>query len=740
MRRLPLSLFLAAGILAVGTGSAFAQAVGTSFTYQGKLDSLGAPTNGPHDLKFRLFDATSGGAQVGPELCVNDVSVVDGQFTILLDFGTQFSGAQRHIEIDVRADTGLTCADQSGYETLAPRQNITPAPYALFALNGNPGPQGEIGPAGPQGAAGAQGIQGIQGIPGLNGTNGATGAQGPQGPIGATGATGPAGANGAAGPAGPQGATGATPFGLEILPGSEAADQNQPQSGSIDLDTSHWQSFMPSVNGRLTRVTIQNDHIPPNFPSTGSRTGTIRVLTGTGLSGTELCSIPFSVTLPNDGAVAIDLPFASSANLTAETTYTFAILFNAPTNLKYGANTTYARGRAGVVSNWDMTFVTRMTAEVPQAELTGAVVVTGNGVQSGIITAEQFVGNGAGLTNVTAVSAATATNAVNATNATNAVNATNATNATQLNGQPASFYTNAANLSGSLADARLSSNVPLKNVANTFTNSITATSFIGDGSGLTSLQAHDIVTGNLNAARMPTGGSWSLNSPLNLDSSLLVIDPANSRVGIRVAVPASPLHVGAPNIGSANLWMIRITNTLGGTGGIRMSDDGFLDITNVTSGANFARLNNTGNWSAVSDARLKTDVTTSHGHLASALKLRPVHFRWKESAQADFGFIAQEVREVLPELVVGDESKTTLTVNYAQMSAVAIGAIQELKAENDRKQQEIDDLKARIAAIESMSSNGGLSMTQTAGLSAGVGLPLLAFAAFRRRKVAPTAS
>lgn len=154
MRRLPLSMFLAAGLVLVGADSAFAQTVGTSFTYQGKLDSLGTPTNGPHDLKFRLFDAASGGNQLGPELCVNDVTVVDGQFTILLDFGAQFSGASRHIEIDVRADTGLDCSDQTGYETLAPRQNITPAPYALFALNGTPGPEGPQGPIGPAGPTG----------------------------------------------------------------------------------------------------------------------------------------------------------------------------------------------------------------------------------------------------------------------------------------------------------------------------------------------------------------------------------------------------------------------------------------------------------------------------------------------------------------------------------------------------------------------------------------------------------
>ncbi len=713
MRRLPLSLFLAAGILAVGTGSASAQAVGTSFTYQGKLDSLGAPTNGPHDLKFRLFDAASGGAQVGPELCVNDVSVVDGQFTILLDFGTQFSGAQRHVEIDVRADTGLTCADQSGYETLAPRQNITPAPYALFALNGNPGPQGEIGPAGPQGATGAQGIQGLQGIPGINGANGATGAQGPQGAIGATGAMGPAGANGAAGPAGPQGATGATPFGLDFVPGSEAADQNQPQSGSIDHDTSHWQSFMPSVSGRLTRVTIQNNHFPPNFPSTGSRTGTIRVLTGTGLSGTELCSVPFSVTLPNDGAVAIDIPFASSANLTAETTYTFAIQFNAPTNLKYAANTTYARGRAGVVSNWDMTFVTRMSAEVPQAELTGAVVVAGNGVQSGIITAEQFVGNGAGLTNVVAVSAATATTA------------------TQLNGQPASFYLDANNINaGTLANARTTataantaSTIVQRNASGNFTagtitatlngNAATATNAteLNDQPASFYTNASNIVTGTLANARTT---ATATNTPSTIVSrnasgdfsagqitgtSIISSGTADFTDDVAVGPFGVPARFCVSHSAIGAGWPIKVVNTATtAVSGMRLADSGFWEQTNqITGNTGVARLNSTGAWTVSSDRRLKKDIEPAANNLDAAMRLRPVTYLMaKEDAGSPrhLGFIAQEVREILPEYVVGDETTDTLTVNYGQMSVVAIGAIQELKAE-------IEALRAKVKELES---------------------------------------
>lgn len=530
MRRVLLSMFLAAGWSGLAAHSALAQPVGTTFTYQGKLESAGQPASGLHDLKFRLFDAASGGAQVGPELCVNDVNVVNGTFTVLLDFGAQFSGASRHIEIDVRADTGLDCSDQTGYETLAPRQNITPTPYALFALNGNPGPVGPMGPAGPRGQTGAAGAQGPQGVQGI---------MGPTGPMG---------------PAGPQGPSGTSPWSFsDPTPGSTAIDQQYTIGQSFSIVGDPWQSFTAGSSGVLTRVDFYFNNQPG-----GLQSATVKIFRGQGLGGTLIASVPITVNTNVDGWVAIPIDPRLGANLTAGQVYTAAVT---------GGDSRYVQVRLG-------------------RSLQGG----GPGYAGGIAGFAQ----------------------------------------TQFPGDDFLFRT-----------------------------------YI-------------------------TTGYAPPHSSLN----------GNVGIGIGTVAPSSPLHVTAPNVATAGNWMVRITNLLSGSGGIRMSDDGFLDITNVATGGNFARLNNGGSWSSVSDARLKTDVTTSQDHLASALKLRPVHFRWKESGASDFGFIAQEVREVLPELVVGDESKTTLTVNYAQMSAVAIGAIQDLKADNDRKQQKIDDLKSRIERLE----------------------------------------
>ena len=197
----------------------------TAFTYQGELTVFDMPGTTLADMRFRLYDNAVGGTQVGPMIQPQPVAVVQGRFTVSLDFGPNiFTGTPRWLEIDVRVPSGGGL-----YTTLQPRQFLTAVPYALYALNGEPGPtgpQGPQGPAGPQGAAGAAGSQGPagatgpagpqgpQGTAGKDGKDGSQGAAGPQGvqgptgPQGPTGNTGPQGATGSAGPAGPTGPAG----------------------------------------------------------------------------------------------------------------------------------------------------------------------------------------------------------------------------------------------------------------------------------------------------------------------------------------------------------------------------------------------------------------------------------------------------------------------------------------------------------------------------------------------------
>jgi trimeric autotransporter adhesin len=122
---------LALGLLALSTLNsqlATARAQGTAFTYQGRLNSGANPANGNYDLTFSVFGVASGVGQVGSTV-TNFTAVSNGLFTVTLDFGNQFPGVGRWLEIGVRTNGG------GSFFTLSPRQALTPAPYAITAGN-----------------------------------------------------------------------------------------------------------------------------------------------------------------------------------------------------------------------------------------------------------------------------------------------------------------------------------------------------------------------------------------------------------------------------------------------------------------------------------------------------------------------------------------------------------------------------------------------------------------------------
>jgi len=102
------------------------------FTYQGRLLDNSLPPTASYDFEFSLWDALANGTQQGATLTFDgaggnppSVQVTNGIFTVRLNFGAQFSGAARFLQIAVRPAGG------GAYTTLAPRQPITSSPYSI---------------------------------------------------------------------------------------------------------------------------------------------------------------------------------------------------------------------------------------------------------------------------------------------------------------------------------------------------------------------------------------------------------------------------------------------------------------------------------------------------------------------------------------------------------------------------------------------------------------------------------
>lgn len=145
----------------------------STITYQGRLLDDHLPASGLFDMRFQLNQSPNHNDPVGPAIELTEVPVEQGVFSVLLDFGPgAFDGNPRFLSIAVRA------AGASSYDQLEPRQALTAAPTALYALSGNPGPQGPTGPAGATGATGATGPAGPQGPSGVVSVHSISGAAG----------------------------------------------------------------------------------------------------------------------------------------------------------------------------------------------------------------------------------------------------------------------------------------------------------------------------------------------------------------------------------------------------------------------------------------------------------------------------------------------------------------------------------------------------------------------------------
>lgn len=99
--------------------------IGSAFTYQGKLETFGAPTSGTRDLAFGLYDAPVGGNQIGTTAS-RSCSVVAGLFSTSLDFGpAAFADYKRWVQTSV--------GKEGSWIPLTPRTELSPAPFAGYA-------------------------------------------------------------------------------------------------------------------------------------------------------------------------------------------------------------------------------------------------------------------------------------------------------------------------------------------------------------------------------------------------------------------------------------------------------------------------------------------------------------------------------------------------------------------------------------------------------------------------------
>jgi len=233
---------------------------------------------------------------------------------------------------------------------------------------------------------------------------------------------------------------------------------------------------------------------------------------------------------------------------------------------------------------------------------------------------------------------------------------------------------------------------------------------------------------------------------------------ATGEVGIGTATPAEKLHVSGP----AGLTTVRIgnTSTSGATSNVALdffrntgintdwriynigpnltigsSSDDLATVNDLYQflGARFMPMNDgtqslgqaANRWNTVfatngtintSDRREKKEIQPLTYGLQQLMQLKPVTFRWNnnqiDNNSKHLGFIAQDLQEVIPEVVVdsqwvGGEEGTPKTwqkapllgVNYAEVLPVLVKSIQEQQTIIEKQQKEIEQQKVLLESV-----------------------------------------
>ncbi|MBV6429012.1 MAG: hypothetical protein KIPDCIKN_03549 [Haliscomenobacter sp.] len=228
-----------------------------------------------------------------------------------------------------------------------------------------------------------------------------------------------------------------------------------------------------------------------------------------------------------------------------------------------------------------------------------------------------------------------------------------------------------------------------------------------------------------------------------LNTSCITIGPSRDNIGINTITPSATFHVtqGCCSTTSFRLTgsstgetvndgasitltntgrpeVLTITNhengpiriTPGGVGGpsgpgVELNNLGFYPVSdNATDlGLSFARwrvIYATNGVIQTSDLRLKKNVENLNYGLSTVLKMRPVSYQWKADSPSNvsnLGFIAQEMVQLVPEVVINEED--TYGIKYADLIPVLTKAIQEQQTEIEALKKENEELRSKTTQV-----------------------------------------
>lgn len=192
-----------------------------------------------------------------------------------------------------------------------------------------------------------------------------------------------------------------------------------------------------------------------------------------------------------------------------------------------------------------------------------------------------------------------------------------------------------------------------------------------------------------------SGGAWICAEDVNTDYCVggtcggsLTVTGGLSVSGGNIALSGGNRYIGTTSNHRLDLRTnnkIEMSITNGGSVGIGTTSPSYKLEINGDVGA-------TGFYYTSSDRNLKENIFVLEDALSNLMKLEGVSFNWKETGKSSIGLIAQDVREVYPELVFEKENGE-LSVAYASLVTVLIEAVKEQQSQIEELRVEIENLR-----------------------------------------------